>query len=73
MYRTPRAKRIQRLTYAALALLVLLAFGIAGRMDEEESRRLAEEYCANVHSGVWPDFDGKYRELCTSSGTPRQP
>lgn len=72
MYQTPRRKRTQRLVYFALAVLVLVLFGIAGKMDADENRRQAEEYCDNVHSGIWPDFEEKYRELCTSEGKPRQ-
>lgn len=58
----------------ALGLLLaglLVLGGIAGGMDAEEADRQEEEYCANVHAGVWPDFDSNYATRCTKDGFPR--
>lgn len=46
-----------------IAALVILA-GVAGNSDYEEAKREAEAYCANVHSGLWPDYNGTYAEYC---------
>lgn len=53
------------------ALLVLLALGTAGSLDMDEAARQADEYCGNVHEGLWPDYDETYRDRCTADGKPR--
>lgn len=53
------------------ALLVLLALGTAGSLDMDEAARQADEYCGNVHEGLWPDYEGTYRDRCTADGKPR--
>ncbi len=44
-----------------VAVLIICAFGVAGASDLEEAQRQEEEYCANVKSGTWPDFNGTYK------------
>ena len=44
-----------------IAVLIICAFGIAGAGDLEEAQRQEEEYCANVKSGTWPDFNDTYK------------
>lgn len=39
-----------------LALAVLIAFGIAGRMDYEDALAESEHYCAMVNEGTWPNY-----------------
>jgi len=52
----------------ALGLLAfVLLMGIVGHFDAEEEERQAEEYCHNVKSGIWPDYEGTYKEFCKSS------
>ena len=45
-------------------ILFFVLLGIAGKMDREDAVFEAETYCANVHSGVWPDYDDIYKEQC---------
>jgi hypothetical protein len=45
-------------------LALVLAFGVVGSADLEEAERQEAEYCANVKSGTWPDFDANYKERC---------
>lgn len=45
-------------------LLVILLFGLAGRMDYEDAKLQEEQYCEMVKSGKWPDYEGNYREVC---------
>jgi hypothetical protein len=50
-------------TLAILVVIVLLV-GIVGKMDHEDAVLEAEAYCANVHAGTWPDYEGIYKEQC---------
>lgn len=52
--------------YAIAALLIIMAVfvGIVGGFDYEDEVLKAEVYCANVHSGIWPDYEGSYRKEC---------
>lgn len=46
-------------------LIILLGFVLLSMFFD--SKDLEDEqalYCSNVEQGVWPDFDGTYRELC---------
>lgn len=54
----------QKLIIAAFVVAFVLALGWAGSQDEDEARRQAKEYCANVHSGLWPDYNGNYSLYC---------
>lgn len=57
----PRKQFLQ--TVAALAF-VLILFGIVGGMDAEDAEASAEHYCQMVKDGVWPDYQGTYRQEC---------
>lgn len=50
-------------TLAILVALVLLV-GIVGKMDYEDELLELDMYCQNVHTGVWPDYEGSYKEQC---------
>ena len=54
-----------KVVVGSLAFVLLL--GIVGHFDAEEEERQAEEYCHNVKSGIWPDYEGTYKEFCKSS------
>lgn len=45
-------------------LFFIFAFGFAGAGDLEEAERIQAEYCENVKSGAWPDFNKTYKEEC---------
>lgn len=55
--------RKQLASCVGIAALVILA-GIVGTSDYEEAKREAAAYCANVHSGLWPDYNHNYAEYC---------
>ena len=44
----------------------VIALGVAGTSDFEEAQRQAEQYCENVQSGVWADYNGTYDKFCES-------
>ena len=50
-------------TLAILVVIVLLV-GIVGKMDYEDELLDLDIYCQNVHTGVWPDYEGSYKEQC---------
>ena len=57
--------KVQDTFWKICALLAfVLALGIVGNSDLEEAERQEAEYCANVKSGTWPDFDANYKERC---------
>jgi hypothetical protein len=45
-----------------------LAFGLlcgfVGRMDYEDAKAEEALYCSNVKNGVWPDYEGTYKNFC---------
>lgn len=45
------------------AMLVSLLF-VVGYMDFEDQARQAAYYCKNVKEGVWPDYNGLYKDQC---------
>lgn len=47
-----------------VALLVVLALGIVGRMDADDAQLEADHYCEMVKAGHWPDYQGTYRTQC---------
>jgi hypothetical protein len=51
-------------TTGVALLLFVFAFGYAGAGDLEEAERIQAEYCENVKSGAWPDFNKTYKEEC---------
>jgi len=50
-------------TLAILVVIVLLV-GIVGKMDYEDELLELDMYCQNVHTGVWSDYEGIYKEQC---------
>lgn len=50
-------------TILTVAIFVVLA-GIVGTMDYEDKLLELDMYCQNVHTGVWPDYEGIYKEEC---------
>lgn len=62
---------------AVAAFVVLIALALGGIDDLAEAERQQAEYCANVHSKIWPDYKKTYRAYCkdgkvrpTSSSAP---
>ena len=52
--------------FRALAILVVIVLlvGIVGKMDYEDELLELDMYCQNVHTGVWSDYEGIYKEQC---------
>lgn len=48
--------------FVMLALLLLM--GVVGRMDYEDAKLEEAAYCHNVKTGVWPDYENIYKEIC---------
>lgn len=63
-HRRARRRRVIGARAALLLAFAIAALGLAGRADYEDARLQAEEYCDNVRSGVWPDYEGTYEEHC---------
>lgn len=53
-----------RLKYWLIAALLFVAMGIVGHFDAEEAERQADEYCYNVKTGLWPDYQGTFKRDC---------
>lgn len=49
----------ERLKPWAIALLIVLAYGIVGRMDHEDTVAMDAYYAEMVCAGHWPDYDGR--------------
>lgn len=47
-----------------VVLALLLLMGVVGRMDYEDEQAQAALYCHNVKTGVWPDYEGTYKNFC---------
>uniref|UniRef100_A0AAU6W1D7 Uncharacterized protein n=1 Tax=Pseudomonas phage Pavpe01 TaxID=3138545 RepID=A0AAU6W1D7_9VIRU len=45
-------------------IAVVLLLGLVGRMDYDDAVLQEKAYCANVHSGLWPDYEGRYTADC---------
>jgi len=50
--------------YFAFVLLFMAVMGIVGSGDLEEAESAQVEYCENVDSGAWPDYQGNAAEVC---------
>ena len=48
----------------AIAVALFALAGVAGHFDYEDAKREEALYCENVHSGIWPDYDGIYADVC---------
>lgn len=53
--------------------LIVLAFGIAGSMDHEDALLQQDHYCKMVANGLWPDYNGVYKDECLDLGYPAVP
>lgn len=49
------------------AAAIVTACGIVGRMDYQDAVLQDEAYCANVHSGLWPDYESRYKRDCKTA------
>lgn len=47
-----------------IAVAVVALFGIAGHFDYEDAKQEEISYCENVKSGLWPDYEGIYADVC---------
>ena len=47
-----------------IGMAIGLALAIAGSMDYEDAKDEEALYCNNVKSGVWPDYNGNYADVC---------
>jgi len=43
---------------------VVALFGIVGHFDYEDAKAEEALYCSNVKNGVWPDYEGTYKNFC---------
>ena len=50
-------------TILTVAIFLILV-AIVGTMDYEDKLLELDMYCQNVHSGVWPDYEGSYEKQC---------
>lgn len=53
-----------RLNNWLIAAFIILLMGIVGQSDIEEADRQEAEYCYNVKTGLWPDYQGNFKEIC---------
>lgn len=56
-----------RIKVAIGLLALVLLMGVVGRMDYEDAQLEEALYCDNVRNGVWPDYEGTYKNICKSS------
>lgn len=52
-----------QLRYWMLALMLVVLFGVVGQADYENAQDDAAQYCENVKSGLWPDFNN-FKKYC---------
>lgn len=45
-------------------IIFIVVLGVVGNKDHEDALRDQQEYCTNVASGVWPDYNGNFSEVC---------
>lgn len=50
-------------TILTVAIFLILV-AIVGTMDYEDKLLELDMYCQNVHTGVWPDYEGSYEKQC---------
>ncbi len=49
---------------AIIAMVAILILGNIGRYDFLDQQKIQAEYCENVASGYWPDYNQNFNELC---------
>lgn len=59
-----------RIIFGLVAIIVML-YGIVGRMDMEDEEAAAVAYCENVRDKVWPDYKGIYKKECKNISSQR--
>ncbi len=47
-----------------IGIAIGLALGVVGSMDYEDAKAEEALYCSNVKSGIWPDYNGTYADVC---------
>ena len=47
-----------------IGISIGLALGVVGSMDYEDAKAEEALYCSNVKSGIWPDYNGTYADVC---------
>lgn len=64
-YTPPPARPLRKLpSFIILAVTFTILLGIVGSFDAAEESRQAEEYCEMVKSGLWPDYEGTFKDQC---------
>lgn len=53
--------------------LILLIMGWVGSMDFKDASHQRDHYCMMVADGLWPDYDGIYKNECVALGYPAVP
>jgi hypothetical protein len=51
-----------------LLVIVLAVFGFGMRSDVDLQQ---DSYCKNVAAGIWPDYEGTFRESCGGKTAPK--
>ena len=57
--------------YIATMIAVLLLIGVVGHFDYEDAKLSEQNYCQNVHDGIWPDYNSIYDEVCHGDNKPK--
>lgn len=47
-----------------IGISIGLALGVVGSTDYEDAKAEEALYCSNVKSGIWPDYNGTYADVC---------
>ena len=56
-----------------IGIVIGLALGVVGSMDYEDAKAEEALYCSNVKSGIWPDYNGTYADVCEAEyGKPKK-
>ena len=56
-----------------LIAVAVVALGVVGSMDYEDAKAEEALYCSNVKSGIWPNYNGTYADVCEAEyGKPKK-
>lgn len=47
-----------------VGVAIAIVYGSIGTGDYLEAKKSESRYCENVNSGVWPDYQENYKEIC---------
>ena len=61
--------KLAKLKAAVIVAVLLLLFGIAGRMDADDEEAQNIFYCENVKARIWPDYEGTFEKFCKKSSS----